>query len=89
MDTIPGAILFAYILANALTFVAYLYDKRSAEKSGWRTPERRLLALALIGPFGAFGAMHLFRHKTRKGKFRLVPFFLCLHLAAALALALA
>jgi len=35
--------------------------------------------LALMGPFGAFGAMRLFRHKTQKKKFYLVPIFACLH----------
>jgi len=38
--------------------------------------------------FGAFAAMRLFRHKTQKAKFRLVPLFLCLHLVLFAALAL-
>ncbi|MDV2481172.1 DUF1294 domain-containing protein [Methanoculleus sp. Wushi-C6] len=81
----------AYFLVNAAAFVAYGRDKQFAAKGARRTPERRLLGLALIGPFGALAAMRLFRHKTQKGKFRLVPVFLCLHLAlfAALALGLA
>ena len=42
--------------------------------------ERRLLSLSFLGPFGAFAAMRLFRHKTRKRKFLMVPAFLVLHL---------
>lgn len=86
--TLIAAAAAAYLLVNAVSFAAYRRDKRLAAKGAWRTPERRLLAFALIGPFGAFAAMRLFRHKTQKGKFRLVPLFLCLHLAAFAALAL-
>ena len=50
------------------------------KKNTWRTPENQLLILALIGPFGAFTAMLVFRHKTRKLKFRLVPVFAMLHI---------
>ncbi|WP_332448492.1 DUF1294 domain-containing protein [Methanoculleus sp.] len=87
MSLLPAAIA-AYILVNAVAFLAYYRDKRLAEKAAWRTPESRLLALALIGPFGAFAAMQAFRHKTQKPKFRLVPLFVCLHLAIAAAFVL-
>ncbi|KAF5087704.1 DUF1294 domain-containing protein [Methanoculleus horonobensis] len=87
VDTLlPGAALVIYALVNAVSFIAYYHDKKSAEKNAWRTPEKTLLALALFGPFGAFAAMRAFRHKTQKGKFRLVPLFLCLHLVLAAAL---
>ncbi len=85
---LPGAVLLIYTLLNVFSFVAYRHDKISAERNRWRTPESRLLVLALFGPFGAFAAMRLFRHKTQKTKFRLVPFFLCLHLGLATAFAL-
>ena len=32
--------------------------------------------IAFFGPFGAYAGMLLFRHKTRKIKFLLVPIFL-------------
>ena len=68
-----------YVGINALAFFWYEYDKSIAGSGRFRTPERVLLLLALIGPFGAFGAMQIFRHKTRKIKFYLVPVFLMLH----------
>lgn len=76
-------LIAAYLLVNAVSFLAYYHDKRSAKHSVWRTPEKTLLALAFFGPFGAFVAMHVFRHKTQKPKFRLVPLFLVLHVALA------
>jgi len=89
MDTLlPGAALAIYALVNAVSFIAYYRDKKSAKKNARRTPEKTLLVLALFGPFGAFAAMRAFRHKTQKTAFRLVPLFLCLHLVVAAALVL-
>jgi uncharacterized membrane protein YsdA (DUF1294 family) len=85
---LPGSLLLIYALLNLFAFAAYRHDKKSAERTAWRTPERSLLLFALIGPFGAFAAMRRFRHKTQKPKFRLVPVFLCLHLAVFAALVL-
>jgi len=65
---------------NAIAFLFFAHDKRKAERGSWRTPEATLLFLALLGPFGAYGVMRVFRHKTRKGKFYLVPVFLLLQL---------
>ncbi|MGA2698163.1 MAG: DUF1294 domain-containing protein [Methanoregula sp.] len=76
-----------YALANIAVFCLYGYDKHMARTGGWRIPERVLLVAALIGPFGAYGAMRLFRHKTQKIKFYLVPFFLILHIAGILYIA--
>ena len=50
------------------------------KKNTWRTPENRLLFFALVGPFGAYAAMLVFRHKTRKMKFYLVPVCAMLHI---------
>ena len=76
-----------YLIANACVFCLYGYDKHAARTGRWRIPESTLLGSALIGPFGAFSAMLLFRHKTRKPKFWLVPVFLAAHIAAILYLA--
>ena len=78
-------IIFAvYTILNFVVFSLYAYDKRKAQKNAWRTPENRLIFLALLGPFGAYGSMKVFRHKTLKKKFLLVPVFLVLHLAVIL-----
>jgi len=87
---IPEILVYAlglYPAVNAGVFCLYGYDKHAARAGRWRIPESTLLGSALLGPFGAFGAMLLFRHKTRKPKFYLVPVFMLLHIAGILYLA--
>jgi len=62
-------------ILNLISLVAFGIDKFNSKKRGYRIPESRLLLLAFIGPFGALTGMLLFRHKTRKIKFLLVPTF--------------
>lgn len=71
----------AYLVVNAAVFLMYSIDKfRSKRRRKRRTRERTLLAAALVGPFGGLAAMRLFRYKTRKNKFLVVPLFVALHL---------
>ena len=81
MIKIPDfVIIFAvYAILNAIVFMFYFQDKKAAGKNTSRIPENLLLVYALIGPFGAFAAMQIFRHKTLKMKFFLVPGFMVLH----------
>jgi uncharacterized membrane protein YsdA (DUF1294 family) len=65
---------------NLVVFGTFVRDKYQAKRNAWRTSEAVLLTLALIGPFGAFAAMLIFHHKTRKVRFFLVPIFLCVQL---------
>lgn len=60
---------------SLITFFLFGADKRKAVHHWKRIPERTLLLLcALFGALGGLLAMLLFRHKTRKWKFRiLVP----------------
>jgi uncharacterized membrane protein YsdA (DUF1294 family) len=83
MISAPDFVVFVLfcILINGLVFFIYAHDKMKAKKNSWRTPENLLLFFALIGPFGACAAMQIFRHKTRKLKFYLVPIFAILHIA--------
>ncbi|MCK9591770.1 MAG: DUF1294 domain-containing protein [Methanoregula sp.] len=74
-------ILGVYAITNVVVFSLFAYDKRKAQKNAWRIPENQLLFCALIGPFGAYAAMLVFRHKTRKLKFYLIPVVTLLHLA--------
>jgi len=69
-----------YVAVNLVVFAIYARDKHQARCNAWRTSESLLLTLALFGPFGAYAAMHLFHHKTRKPLFWLVPFFLFLQI---------
>ncbi|MFA4877515.1 MAG: DUF1294 domain-containing protein [Methanoregula sp.] len=74
-------VLLAIIGAlNLVVFGAYARDKYQAKRNAWRTSEAILLTLALIGPFGAYAAMIIFHHKTRKARFYLVPIFLCVQI---------
>jgi uncharacterized membrane protein YsdA (DUF1294 family) len=75
-----------YAACNGVAFLAFALDKRSAERNRLRISERFLLLSAAAGPFGALMGMKLFRHKTRKLKFYLVPAFLFLHLLIIAAL---
>jgi uncharacterized membrane protein YsdA (DUF1294 family) len=72
--------LLLLTVLNGLAFYSYYIDKRNAEINRWRTPERTLLLWGLIGPFGSYLAMRVFRHKTKKIKFLLVPVFLIVQL---------
>ena len=83
-------LLFAYlILINAAAFLLMRSDKYRAKNKLWRFPESILLtAAALGGSAGAFCGMYLFRHKTRKPKFRFgVPVCLALNIAVLVLIA--
>jgi uncharacterized membrane protein YsdA (DUF1294 family) len=66
------------IVVNVIALAAFGLDKFQSKRGGWRVPELRLLLFAFFGPFGALAGMLLFRHKTRKIKFLLVPFLVFL-----------
>ena len=77
MDISVGDLYF--IVINLLTFLLYGLDKYKAIRQEWRIPERALLLMAFMGgAFGALSAMRIFRHKTRKGRFRLMIPLFCL-----------
>lgn len=77
MDISVGGLYF--IVINLLTFLLYGLDKYKAIRQEWRIPERALLLMAFMGgAFGALSAMRIFRHKTRKGRFRLMISLFCL-----------
>ena len=79
-DTLLLIIAAIYVILNVIAFAAYGIDKFKASASMWRIPEKTLLLLAFFGPFGGYGAMQIFRHKTQKQPFpTLVPLFLGLH----------
>jgi uncharacterized membrane protein YsdA (DUF1294 family) len=70
---VPLAVPIVYGVASAAAVIVYAADKSAARRDEWRTPERTLHLLALVGGWpGALVAQTLFRHKTRKMSFRLV-----------------
>jgi len=73
-EAIPSYVLtIIFIVVNIVGFIVFGFDKLQSKRRGWRVPETRLLALAFLGPFGAWAGMLLFRHKTRRTKFLIVP----------------
>ena len=68
-------LIFAGIM-SVLAFLAFGMDKVYAKSRKWRIRESTLLTLSvLFGAVGAFFGMQVFRHKTRKLRFRYtVPF---------------
>ena len=62
-----------YVVASAVTFIAYAVDKSAAANGRRRTPESTLHFLALTGGWpGALLAQQLLRHKSAKQEFRQV-----------------
>lgn len=76
-------ILSYLIIINILSFILFGYDKYLAEHHKWRIAEKNLLLVSAVGgSFGAYTAMHIFRHKTKHSKFTLsVPIFALVHAA--------
>ena len=72
-------LLVVLVIVNIISLMFFGVDKLKSKRGGWRIPESRLLLVAFFGPFGAYAGMLLFRHKTRKVKFLLVPIFLLIH----------
>ena len=58
---------------SVVAFVAYGIDKRRAARGERRIPEARLHGIELLGGWpGALLGARVFRHKTRKGSYRIV-----------------
>ncbi|WP_203228024.1 DUF1294 domain-containing protein [Roseovarius dicentrarchi] len=66
----PAALGGYFLIVNAVTFILFWHDKRRSVVRAWRTPEKRLLTLAIIGGWPAAKlAQRMLRHKTRKQPF--------------------
>lgn len=84
VEFIPNLAFLAviYLILNLIAFGAYGFDKAKASLNKWRVPEKTLLILAFLGPFGGYAGMMVFRHKTQKKPFTwAVPLFILIHLA--------
>ena len=59
-----------YLLLSMIAFAVFAHDKRAARRQRRRVPEKRLHLLELVGGFpGAWTAIILFHHKSRKSSF--------------------
>lgn len=63
--------IIIYLLSiNLIAFCAMGIDKYKAQKGMWRTKEKTLFILALVGgSIGAIAGMYTFRHKTKHNQF--------------------
>lgn len=77
------ALLFYGLAINTLCYVLFALDKGYSQRGERRIPERTLFAVSILG--GALGgilAMHQFRHKTRRHRFKYgLPLLLALQVA--------
>lgn len=71
-----------YVIINIIAFILYYADKRKAEQSKRRIPERSLLFYSFLGgSIGSYLGMLVWHHKTRKPKFRIwVPVWFIVHI---------
>jgi uncharacterized membrane protein YsdA (DUF1294 family) len=73
---LPWLVGGAYLITSLSCFVAYAVDKSAARNGSWRTPERSLLLLGLVGGWpGGVLAQQWLRHKTAKRSFQQMFWF--------------
>ena len=86
MTNLPVEVSWAFALLSAVTYLLYVLDKRAAQQSKQRTPEKVLHWLSVLGGWpGALIAQQQFRHKTRKTSFRVGFYFtVILNIAAVM-----
>jgi uncharacterized membrane protein YsdA (DUF1294 family) len=76
MDKLKFILMILFLIYNLFVFILYGIDKGLSKTKRQRISEKTLVLTALFGGLGAFSAMLVFRHKTRKPKFYLsVPLF--------------
>ena len=68
---LPLWLLGAMAALNLVKFLSYALDKSAAQSGGWRTSEKQLHLLALLGGWpAAWWAQQWLRHKSSKQEFR-------------------
>lgn len=77
-------LLIIYVsVMSLIAFAAFGLDKYKAKADKWRTPEKTLFLLAILGGgIGAFLGMQIFRHKTQHKQFVIgIPLIMIAQLA--------
>lgn len=86
---IPWFVLPGYVVMSLLVFIVYAFDKAAAMNRRWRTREKSLQLLSILGGWpGALIAQRLFHHKSKKAAFQTgFVVIVALHIAAVIAFA--
>lgn len=73
MEWLPDQVIMLYMVACAVTFIAYALDKSAAINDRWRTQESTLHLFSVLGGWpGALLAQRILRHKSKKEEFQRV-----------------
>lgn len=73
--------MYYLISINIISFILIFIDKWKAINNKYRIKESTLLFVSLLGGcFGTIISMYLFKHKTRKLKFKLVHLFCIIYI---------
>ena len=80
--TVRNIVIYLLII-NLIGFLAMYLDKRKAKKGKWRTQEKTLFGICILGGgIGTIAGMYIFRHMTQKLAFTLgMPAILILEIA--------
>ncbi|MDQ0338853.1 uncharacterized membrane protein YsdA (DUF1294 family) [Caldalkalibacillus uzonensis] len=68
-------------MINLIGYIIMWRDKKAAKRNSWRTSEKMIFQIALIGgAAGIYVGMRHFRHKTQKLRFKAgIPFLVILN----------
>lgn len=82
MDNIFLFLAVYWVLLGIMTAIITAVDKSRAKNNGWRTPEKTLIILALLGAaLPEYITMKKIRHKTQHKKFMIgLPLIMVLHI---------
>ena len=70
IELTPMNIAIYLLCINIFGFLIMGIDKFKAQKGYWRTPEKTIFSITLLGGgIGTILGMYVFRHKTKKMKF--------------------
>lgn len=77
LGKLPAWIPVVYLVLSVITFFTYGLDKSASQSDSWRTSEKTLHILGIIGGWpGGLLAQQAFRHKTAKKRFQMVFWFI-------------
>ena len=72
VNKLPIFVLYLYCILSIIAFAFYKTDKFAAQQGHWRTPEKVLFVLSLLGGWpGGLISQQLIAHKSSKLSFRI------------------